>query len=304
MSLSNVALQALNDHWAVAAISAEDRKRADDLMHQCLANQAVGEQVDFSFEVNAHDESLLERVALAFELAAIEGLDELGQPAGKCQDLRDQAIAASLRTFEILKHLSVPRDVHGRIFFVLKLSAVAYCGEHWSDLWHWYRQEEDTIKIPAITNNDWDQRLLYRLFDCWVQLFRKQGWGDLDSIAKIIADLRNEQALFESDCLNKGSKEQVWKIALRLAALYNWAKATETLAGYVLQGEPSEPLSILDKHFEAGIQAAAASGDAQHEMILRWLHATARIMVTNSPWWATRTVNSLTSEFVHSQTHR
>ena len=93
-------------------------------------------------------------------------------------------------------------------------------------------------------------------------------------------------------------------IALRLAALYNWAKATETLASYMLQGQPGEPFGTLDKHFEAGIKAAAASGDAQHEVVLRWLHATARIMVTNSLWWATRTVNSKTSDFVRALTRR
>ena len=72
----------------------------------------------------------------------------------------------------------------------------------------------------------------------------------------------------------------------------------------MLQGGPGDPFGTLDKHFEAGGRAAAASGDAQHEMVLRWLHATARIMVTNSLWWATRTVNSKTSDFVRSLTHR
>ena len=70
----------------------------------------------------------------------------------------------------------------------------------------------------------------------------------------------------------------------------------------MLQGEPGDPFGVLDKHFESGIKAAAASGDAQHKVILRWLHATARIMVTNSFWWATRTVNSRTTDFVRSLT--
>ena len=78
------------------------------------------------------------------------------------------------------------------------------------------------------------------------------------------------------------------------------AKATETLALYMLQGQPANPFGSLDKHFDAGIKAATASGDAQHEVVLRWLHATARIMVTNSLWWATRTVPSRMWDFVHS----
>ena len=84
-------------------------------------------------------------------------------------------------------------------------------------------------------------------------------------------------------------------VALRLAALYRWATATEPLAGYMMKGEPGDPFGMLDKQFEAGIRAAAASGDAQHEVVLRWLRANARIMVTNSLWRATRTVKSKTS---------
>ena len=42
------------------------------------------------------------------------------------------------------------------------------------------------------------------------------------------------------------------------AGLRCQAKATETLAGYMLQGEPGDPFGTLDKHFEAGIKVAAA----------------------------------------------
>ena len=160
------------------------------------------------------------------------------------------------------------------------------------------------MRAPSVAEAQWDRRLLYRLFECWVRLFRKEGWDDLDRIREIIAGLRNDQAIHEERRLRNGSQAEDRAIALRLAALYNWAKATETLARYMLQGGPGDPFGTLDKHFEAGIRAAAASGDAQHEVVLRWLHATARIMVTNSLWWATRAVNSRTSEFVRSLTHR
>ena len=93
-------------------------------------------------------------------------------------------------------------------------------------------------------------------------------------------------------------------MALRLAALYHWAKGTEILAIYMIQGQPVEPFSQIDKHFESAVAAATASSDAQHEVILRWLHAAGRIMITNSLWWAARSVNSRTSDFVRSLTHR
>ena len=304
MSLSERALEALNEHWAVAAVGAQELERAGNLVNQRLAQRAVGKQISFSFAESVEDEPFLERVALAFELAAIEGLDELSRPAGEKQDLRDQAVAASFRAFDVRRLLPIPSETLERLLFVLQLSAIAYCGDRWSDLRRWYREQGEALRAPSVADAQWDRRLLYRLFDCWVRLFRKEGWDDLDRIREIIAGLRSDQRNHEEHCLRNGAEEVDRAIAFRLAALYNWAKATETLASYMLQGQPGDPFGTLDKHFEAGIKAAAASGDAQHEAVLRWLHATSRIMVTNSLWWATRTVNSRTSEFVRSLTHR
>ncbi len=304
MTLSIEKLSALNEHWAVAAIGSSDLECANKLIHQTLAHQAVGKQIRFSFAESPQDESVLKRVALAFELAAIEGLEELSRPSGNNSILRDQAIAGSFRAFEIQRLFPVPLSTRSRLFFVLQLSAIAYCGDRWSDLRRWYRENEKALIAPSVAGEKWDCRLLYRLFDCWVRLFRKQGWDDLDRVREIISGLRNDQKEHEEGCLKNGSDEVDRAIAFRLAMLYNWAKATETIAKYMLQGEPSNPFGILDKHFEAGIKSAAASGDAQHEVLLRWLHAASRVMVTNSLWWAMRSVNSRTTDFVKSLAYR
>ena len=116
--------------------------------------------------------------------------------------------------------------------------------------------------------------------------------------------MREDQKQHEEQQLQNGSQTEIRAIAFRLAALYHWAKATEILAKYMLQGEPGNPLSQIDRHFEAAIKAATASADAQHEVILRWLHTSGNIMITNSLWWATRGVNSLTTSFVRSLSQR
>ena len=307
MSLSSEAFEKLNDYWTVAAIGTEELERVANLVNERLAQRAVGKQISFSFAENPDDKQVLERlerVALCFELAAIEGLDELSRPAGENALLRDQAVAASFRAFDIRRLQPVPMEDHERMLFVLQLSAVAYCGDRWSDLRRWYGERGAAVKVPSVADVTWDRRLLYRLFDCWIRLFRKRGWDDLDRIREIVAGLRNDQKSHEEQCFQNGSGAVGRTVAFRLAALYHWVRGTEILADYMLQGQPGEPFGTLDKHFEAGIKAAAASEDAQHEMLLRWLHATARIMVTNSLWWATRTINSRTSKFVHALTHR
>lgn len=300
MSLS----KALKKHWAIQAIGSNDLSRAANLVNERLAHRAVGKQIKFAFNTDKQDGSFLERVALAYELAAIEGLDELSRPSGVNYTLRDQAVAAAFRAFDIRQLLSVPVEVPDRLFFILQLSALAYCGDRWSDLRRWYNENVDKLTAPNVDDVPWDRRLLFRLFHCWIRLFRKQGWKDLDSIRETVASLREDQKIFEKQRLQNKSHAETRAIAFRLAALYHWAKGTEILARYMLQGEPSDPLGQIDKHFEAGIRAATASGDAQHEIILRWLHAAGRIMISNSLWWATRTVNSRTSDFVRSLTGR
>lgn len=304
MSLSGKALETLANHWAVGSIGTEALQRAEGLVNERLAHRAAGQQIAFSFALQQTDNSFLERVALAYEMAAIEGLDELSRPSGENFELRAQAIAASFKAYEIRHLMPVPSDADSRLLFVLQLSALAYCGDRWSDLRRWYKDNESALKAPSVANVTWDHRLLYRLFHCWVRLFRKKGWDDLDRIREIIAGLRDDQKTFEADRLNNESYAADRAIALRLIALYHWAKGTEILAHYMLQGEPVDPYGRLDKHFDAALKAATASGDAQYEIVLRWLHATARIMVTNSLWWATRAVNSQISTFVQSLTHR
>ena len=304
MSFSAASLENLKSHWAVGAIGESDLARSFELVNQRLAQSAVGKQINFKFPHHAEDDRLLERTALAYELAAIEGLDELSRPAGENDALREQAAAAAYRAFDIRRLAQAPADTHDRLFFVLHLSGLAYCGDRGSDLRRWYKDNTDALTSPSVADVQWDQRLLYRLFECWIRLFRKDGWDDLDRIREIIAGLRDDQRIHEEQRLQTESQAEARAIALRLVALYHWAKATEILSIYMLQGEPGNPFGQMDQHFEAGIKAASASGDPQHEVILRWLHTAGRIMITNSLWWATRGGNSLTAEFVRTLTKR
>ncbi|WP_419629081.1 DEAD/DEAH box helicase [Thiolapillus sp.] len=304
MTITAKDLENLQSHWALSAIPAEKRTRAAELVNEHLVRQALGRQITFAFAEDEADEELLERIALAYEMAAIEGLEALTRPDGGDNELRGQTAAASHHAFDIRRLAPIPENTEERIFHVLQLAAVAYCGDRWSDLRRWFNENSAATAVPSVADAAWDRRLLYRLFECWVRLFRKDGWDDLDRIREIIAGLREDQKTHEKACLSNGSAAEDRAIALRLIGLYHWAKATEILAEYMLQGQSRTVFGDLDKHFESGIEAATASGDARHEVILRWLHAASRIMVTNSLWWGTRTVNSRVSAFVRALTKR
>jgi replicative superfamily II helicase len=216
--------------------------------------------------------------------------------------LRAQCAAGAWRAFAVLRLLSVPAEATDRIFHVLHLASLAYCGDRWSDIRRWFVENAAAVEIPSVAEQLWDRRLLYRLFACWVSLLRKEGWDDLDRIREIVAGLREDQRHFERRALESGSNSHDRAMALRLVAFYNWARATELLGSFMLQGEPRGIDSLLDKHFEAATEAGSVSGDASLEMLMRWLHATSRQMVAGSLWRVAHAINSRVTRFVGSVT--
>ena len=303
MNVTQSTLERLENHWAVAAIPTADRARASKQAEIQLIAKAVGHQLNLAFAVSAADEDLIRRVALAYEMAAIEGLPAfLGQT--REQDvLRAQCATGAWKAFALRRLLPTPSGVADRLFHVLHLASLAYCGDRWSDIQRWFVENAAAVEIPTVAEQPWDRRLLYRLFACWVSLLRKKGWDDLDRIREIVAGLREDQRQFEKRSLESGSNNQDRAMALRLVAFYNWARATELLGGFMLQGEPRGIDALLDKHFEAATEASSVSGDASLEMLMRWLHATSRQMVAGSLWRVAHAINSRVTRFVGSVTH-
>lgn len=302
MNVTNASLQRVDAHWAVLAVGVAERDRALAVANARLVKKAVGQQMRIDFPENSRDDDLLRRFAMAYEMAAIEGLGALLNPALEAKDLREQCAAGAWRAFEIRRLFDLPEKEEERIFHILHLSALAYCGDRWSDLRRWYTENQQFIQVPSAADAAWHNRLLYRLFECWIRLFRKKRWDDLDRIREIITGLREDQKTYESGVLDSGSNSEDRTMALRLISLYHWAKGTELLAKYMLQGEPAGIAGLMDKHFESAIEAATASVDSKLEVLMRWLHGTARQMVSGSIWWVARAVNSRVTKFVREVT--
>jgi len=242
--------------------------------------------------VQTKDQLELDCLSVAYEIAAVEGIESVLNPeiSDQGKELREQCYAGAWRAFELRCLLPVPEQDDQRIFHVLHLAALAASSDRWADLQRWMMDHEKHLTIPSIADAKWDHRLLFGIFDCWIRLLQlqKKNRDDLNRIREIITGLCMDQSRYEEDFLSayNGSAEQT--MALRLIALYHWAKATEILTVYLLQGTPLKASQKvrkdiyevrLDEHFKASRKAAALSQDIQLEMILRWLHAAVKRMV-------------------------
>ncbi|MBS0923570.1 DEAD/DEAH box helicase [Providencia sp. JGM181] len=303
MTLSFEQLQSVDNHWAVQAIDSATRDSAFDAAKDSLVNSALGSLfTGANIEV---DYASIEQVASAYELAAIEGITTLLSPSSAEQQTKNFAIAGANKAFGLMRVLPIPEDVDQRVFHVLHMAGLAYAGDRWTDLRRWFEEHEQDIQVPSVADAAWNKRVVFRLFDAWVRLLRKRSWDDLDQIAEIIVGLRHDQALHERVFLDQAQGAARQSEAIRLVSLYHWAKATERLSTYMLQGEPLAIESELDQHFEAAIKAAQLSCDTKLEMLLRWLHVASRKMVEGSVWWVAHSVNSRVTRFVdHVTRHK
>lgn len=280
MTLTLQELESVDQHWAVKILPDGMRANVFKAADERLVKEPLGQILQNAKPSKATDQDI-EKVATAYEIAAIEGLSAVLHPSRgkKNEALKVQAQAGAHRAFGLYRVLPVVPDEDYRVFHVLRLAGLAYCGERWTDLKRWFSDSPETIEVPSVANVQWDKRLLYRLFDCWIRLIQKKNRDDLNRIPEIVLGLRNDQSEFESRLIEKQSGIERKATALRLIALYHFAKATERLAAYMLHGEPATIDSELDRHFEAAIKASNNCGDVQLEMTLNWLHLAGRKMV-------------------------
>ena len=303
MTLSFEQLQSVDNHWAVQAIDSATRGAAFDAEKSGLVHGALGRLfADVHIKLNY---DAIEQVASAYELAAIEGIAALLNPSSAEQHTKNTAIAGANKAFGLMRTLPIPEDTEQRMFHVLHMAGLAYAGDRWTDLRRWFEEHEQEIHVPSVADAAWNKRVVFRLFDAWVRLLRKRSWDDLDQITEIIVGLRHDQANHEKAFLDQAQGAARQSEAIRLVSLYHWAKATERLATYMLQGEPLAIESELDQHFEAALKAAQISYDTRLNMLLRWLHVSSRKMVEGSVWWVAHSVNSRVARFVdHVTRHK
>lgn len=123
----------------------------------------------------------------------------------------------------------------------------------------------------------WDHRLSCELSECWLKL----SCGQTDGILDTIANLRRDQKDCEKKHLDKyqNSVYNVRAEALHLIALYHWARATELLTTFLLQGQYENIEDEINKQFNFAKRAIINTFDVTLEIRLDWFHTLAMRMI-------------------------
>lgn len=288
------------NHWALDALGTENLKRAREISDKVFLSRTAGSVFNYQFSLNPKQIELLEKSVNALELVAIDNWNDMLDPPND-RSIRERYETPCAQAFHLAKALPVPKG-NARLFHVLHLISLAYAAGKWTDARRWVKEHPKAVEIPSTAQVDWQLRILYRLFEAWVCIIRKNGWHDLERVAEIVTALRKDQQEYEKTYLTSVEGHSKSNVAWSLVALYHLAAATEILATFQMQGKPADSGSTIDMHFEKAINAAQASMDAEFEILLRWLQVSSKHMLRNSIWRVAHSVSSSTTKYIDSIT--
>ena len=290
MTISQESFDRLQSHWAVSAVGVERVAAAHKAATAMYVDANLGAQLKSAAGADHNASRLIEDVALAYELAASERIDELAKASTVIPgSLAELAEAAAHEAFALLRSLPLRTDsLEELVRQVLQLGALAYRSDRWAEFRSWMR-ERDITPERFQSSGTWDSRVLSDLGQIWTRLLRKDGWADLEGVAETVGRLRADQLENEVELFAaKDRPENVHAAGWRLVALYHWARLSELVATYLMQGEPVDVSTQLDFHFDRAISAAQQSADPAFVVVLQWQRAMSQRMVAGALWSVTR----------------
>ena len=277
-------------HWLLDRLN-EKREQA---LKEAGRAQIFRELFNEPAEVN-HE--LIQRSAEALEMAVLDlTVEDIADDEEKQKELK----LAAADAFRLLRALPQPNDALAAGMFLLRAGILAVLGDRGSDAARWMREEKTWPDLP-VNSDDWSKRTWATVIDIWLRLIRKDGWADRDAILERISQLRDAQADFEKDHLERQEPPHAKATALELIGLYHLAKAAEIFARYMTDGVVDGKYQIdqlLDTHFDRVKAVCQQTQMVDLEPLNRLLAVTASQMTKNSIWTVTRAVNSRVTRFV------
>ena len=276
--------------WIINALGEDRVRQADVESSRRRLLQALG--------LVSREEISNERlrfIANALVLRVVDLLD--------ADDRAALSIAAS-DAFQVARVLPLPGKPVAAAEALLRLGCLGVLGDRGADV---RRLLGSRFPDLPTKSDNWSTRVWATILDVWLRLFRKDGWGDLDSVQKGVADIRAAQSDLEPAFLQRTEQRGDVRPAWQLVSDYHLARAAEILGEYTSIGSAEGHFDIqqqLDAQFDRALAAASEGQLMEREMLVRLLAPAAGSLASNTIWMVARAVNSRVSDFVKSLTDR
>ncbi len=280
--LTESALEAIDNHWAVRVVDSEDRaiavRHAVSVMNRIAAGDAT--RLDGM-------PPLLVPLASAYALAGREMLDFEGAGAAAVTLGERQAAirrvhleAAASQAFLLMAALPVDpaADEHPAMLYrTLLLTALARVGGRSKEFEQWLLVFGRVIFPSLKPGERWDVIMLRRVVELWTHILRGNGPSGLRSAMEIIASIREERPDRESQLLAETTADEQPRLKLHMFSLFHLAEAATELLLFRLHGEPESVTHQLYGRLLLAREGAA--GDPRLDATCDWLFEASRLVV-------------------------
>lgn len=186
------------------------------------------------------------------------------------------------------------------IYEIIKVISLGYLGEHAhlvKDFLITQKTAIDTLEIPE----KWNSRLLRKCFRVIVSLVIKKSWAEISQSINAINQLREEQKQFEERFLSQVKEEGQPYGAAEVVSLYHFAKTTEIVGQYLLEGSIENGQYDIDNkikyHLKVAREFAGAAGNMMLELLYQYVEAFAIKLCRNTIWYTLTGINHWVSAF-------
>lgn len=252
-------------HFLIDALPESDRSSARDTCNAIRINRAIGAPSP------PGDDAVrtLERVAMAYELAAIDQWP--GHAGGDGDgDGGENFQRTCAECFALMEACPIPADPVQMIGHVLRAVSYAYMGERREDARRYARETAPPPPAGGVgPPGGWERRILFGIYGAVMLAVGEEGPEDLARASEAIAGLRRDQAGHERPYFESLKPAYRATAAHRLVSLYHLAKCTDMVCEYMRSGSPADIGALLDRRFEAALRHSGGAGSAELDTLLR-----------------------------------
>jgi len=281
MASVNDPLVALDEHWAVATFTAEQRSAlvafADEWMRALRGGGTTA-------SMRPATEDLL-ALASAYDIAARERLEleGLGSPfalarPNELADRRAHLRAGASRAFTLLAAAPIDFDDEvGALYRVLLVGALGHVAGQGEALRAWLAVQRKPLFPGDDRELRWDLLLLRRNVELWTEVLGGSGPSGLERAMEIVATIREERNARERELLASFDESEEMRMRFYLFALFHLTEAATELLVYRLHGAPNDVAQRV--YVALSLARSATSGDMQILPALEWLFEAAMSVI-------------------------
>ncbi|HYD51216.1 MAG TPA: hypothetical protein VEA99_01265 [Gemmatimonadaceae bacterium] len=270
--------EAIERHWAVAALPAEERTRALAAAERAweALDLELADAAPLARRLSTTERELVERTADAYERAALDRVEVLlADDATPTDETRTELRLAAAHAFKLRRVLPPPDDEASAAYHALRVAAIALVADQLAAFARWRASAASRLPLETPPTLPWDATMRRAVTRVFLDLVEHSDRSDaVEESFEVLGALRELRDVRENEFLSALPTADAEYGRHALVVLYTLANAAATLVVHARRGPFVETLPRLAHDFTRLRQSAIGPLDR----LVPWLHLASELV--------------------------